>query len=123
MRSPSGPVRTPSMAVASSSRVGGSAPQVNPIPRNTASAIKLDAAYRMGVHSRPEVKQAPSRREADREEALMAVVNGLPKEKAADEVTGPPARRAEEPRAPVRAIMNEGTVEAKLKEFAYLKTS
>ncbi len=41
-------------------RLGGSAPQVNPIPRNTARAIKLDAVYRMGVHFRPEVNQAPS---------------------------------------------------------------
>ena len=73
----------------------------------------------------------------------MAVVNGLPKEKAADEVKplydaltktfgrmpgffGVMAHRPGELKNLVPlygAIMNEGTVEAKLKEFAYLKTS
>jgi len=73
----------------------------------------------------------------------MAVVNGLPKEKASDEVKplydaltksfgrmpgffGVMAHRpgALKNLVPLYgAIMNEGTVEAKLKEFAYLKTS
>jgi len=77
------------------------------------------------------------------EEALMSVVNALPKEKAHDEVKplydaltknfghmpgifGVMAHRpgALKNLVPLYgAIMSEGTVEPKLKEFAYLKTS
>src|SRR5712671_7876554 len=40
------------MAAASSSRVGGSAPQVNPTARNTVIATKLDAAHLLWIIAR-----------------------------------------------------------------------
>src|SRR2546428_11194839 len=40
------------MAAASSSRVGGSAPQVNPTARNTVIATKLDATHRLWIIAR-----------------------------------------------------------------------
>jgi alkylhydroperoxidase family enzyme len=81
--------------------------------------------------------------ERNGKEAVMAIVNALPKEKAHDEVKplydamtknfgrmpgffGVMAHRPGVLKTLVPlygAIMNEGTVEPKLKELAYLKTS